>query len=224
LTKATAPRSAVLVDPHPLWLDAVEGALAHVDVEVVARATSLGAASRCVGEAWPDIVVGETTYADDLEAGLRWIASIAAEFPATKIVVFSACREQTHVSATLARGADAYVLKHCAVEDFITVVRQVFQPSVFFRPEAPRPVTLEMSLPTAQALTPREVDILRLASEGHSNVRIARILWVTEQTVKFHLSNVYRKIGVANRTEAGRWAQVHGILESPPVAERDQPA
>ena len=49
-------------------------------------------------------------------------------------------------------------------------------------------------------------------SEGHSNAQVARTLWVTEQTVKFHLSNIYRKLEVGNRTEASRWAQLHGVL------------
>ena len=61
-------------------------------------------------------------------------------------------------------------------------------------------------------LTRRETEILRLAAEGHSNAQVAKLLWVTEQTVKFHLSNIYRKLEVANRTEASRWAHIHGLL------------
>ena len=61
-------------------------------------------------------------------------------------------------------------------------------------------------------LTRRELEILTLVAEGHSNAQLARMLWVTEQTVKFHLSNIYRKLNVSNRTEASRWAQVHGLL------------
>ena len=64
-------------------------------------------------------------------------------------------------------------------------------------------------------LTRRELEILQLVAEGHSNTQLAKMLWVTEQTVKFHLSNVYRKLDVANRTEASRWAQLHGLLGSP---------
>jgi DNA-binding CsgD family transcriptional regulator len=67
-------------------------------------------------------------------------------------------------------------------------------------------------------LTRREYEILQLVAEGHSNAQLARMLWVTEQTVKFHLSNIYRKLDVANRTEASRWAQVHGLLETQPSA------
>jgi DNA-binding NarL/FixJ family response regulator len=223
LTKATAPRSAVLVDRHPLWLDAVAASLAQIDVRVVARASSLGGASGCLAKTWPDVVIGETTYDDDGDAGLRWVERVASEFPETKIVVLSAHTGEEHVAATLSRGAEVYVLKEAPVSDFVATVRQVFQRSVFFRAVTPSR-RVEMPVPTAQALTRREVDILRLASDGHSNARISRILWVTEQTVKFHLSNVYRKIGVANRTEAGRWAQTHGILDSPTVANQDQPA
>jgi len=222
LTNAIAPRSAVLVDPHPLWLDALETALAHINVRTVAKARSLGSAARLVAEAWPDVLIGETTYGNELEAGLRWVEGVAAEFPATKIAVFSAWTSEEHVASTLSRGADVYILKHSPVDDCLAAVRQLFEPTLFFRPAAPPPRSVDVSSPTAQILTRRELDILRLASEGHSNVRIARILWVTEQTVKFHLSNVYRKIGVANRTEAGRWAQVHGVLDSPSVADRDQ--
>ena len=70
-------------------------------------------------------------------------------------------------------------------------------------------------------LTRREVEILRLVAEGHSNAQLARMLWVTEQTVKFHLSNVYRKLDVSNRTEASRWAQLNGLL---PMAVTAAPA
>ena len=64
-------------------------------------------------------------------------------------------------------------------------------------------------------MTRRELEILKLVAEGHSNAALARMLWVTEQTVKFHLSNVYRKLDVTNRTEASRWAQRNGCSTAP---------
>ena len=67
----------------------------------------------------------------------------------------------------------------------------------------------------AHDLTKRELEILQLVAEGHSNSQLARMLWVTEQTVKFHLSNIYRKLDVGNRTEASRWAQLNGLLANP---------
>ena len=73
-------------------------------------------------------------------------------------------------------------------------------------------------------LTRREIEILQLVSEGHSNSQVGRMLWVTEQTVKFHLSNIYRKLNVANRTEASRWAQLHGLLSYEPAPPATVPA
>ena len=91
-------------------------------------------------------------------------------------------------------------------------MRQAFEHSIFLaggrfpRHEKPEPSG------DWHPLTRRELEILCLAAEGHSNAELAKMLWVTEQTVKFHLSNVYRKLRVTNRTEASRWAQVHGLL------------
>ena len=70
-------------------------------------------------------------------------------------------------------------------------------------------------MPAAHELTKRELEILLLVADGSSNGQLAKKLWVTEQTVKFHLSNIYRKLEVANRTEASRWAHLNGLLASP---------
>jgi DNA-binding CsgD family transcriptional regulator len=97
-------------------------------------------------------------------------------------------------------------------------IRQAFSPSLFLPPLAPPPANGAQSADAHEAvavLTKREREILQLVAEGHSNSQLARMLWVTEQTVKFHLSNIYRKLDVANRTEASRWAQIHGLLATP---------
>lgn len=62
-------------------------------------------------------------------------------------------------------------------------------------------------------LTRREIEVLQLVAQGASNKAVAAVLWVTDQTVKFHLSNIYRKLRVANRFEASRWARENGVLE-----------
>jgi DNA-binding NarL/FixJ family response regulator len=92
---------------------------------------------------------------------------------------------------------------------FGTLLREIAHGNVVHRYE-PRNGTLKDD---GCPLTDRELEILRLVAEGYTNGRIARQLWVTEQTVKFHLSNTYRKLGVANRTEASRYAHVHGLLD-----------
>jgi DNA-binding NarL/FixJ family response regulator len=69
-------------------------------------------------------------------------------------------------------------------------------------------------------LTRREIEVLQLVAQGASNKAVAAVLWVTDQTVKFHLSNIYRKLQVANRFEASRWARENGVLETAGVEPR----
>jgi DNA-binding NarL/FixJ family response regulator len=97
--------------------------------------------------------------------------------------------------------------------DFAVAVRQAFAPSMYFaptgrKPEAARTTDADRRSP----LTKRETEILRFAADGRSNLQVAKILWVTEPTVKFHLSNIYRKLGVTNRTEASLWAHQNGLV------------
>jgi DNA-binding NarL/FixJ family response regulator len=90
------------------------------------------------------------------------------------------------------------------------------------RPAPVEPAPAQLDCP----LTNRELEILRAVAEGHTNARIGRDLWVTEQTVKFHLSKIYRKLGVANRTEASRYAFVNDLFATkrPPPATALAPA
>jgi DNA-binding NarL/FixJ family response regulator len=205
-----------------LWRDAVARVLETVGVETRAKLSTLAAAPSSLARFCPDLVIAETAPDDDIEPGRAWVRYVADEFPETKVVVLSHCHDEMHIAETLARGATAYVVKSTAVEDLAATVRQIFDRSVYLRPLPAARVVTPPAL--THVLTPRELDILRLAAEGYGNARIARILWVTEQTVKFHLSNVYRKINVTNRTEASHWAQLHGLLDGTTAERRDQVA
>ena len=104
------------------------------------------------------------------------------------------------------------MLKTSDPEAIATAIRQAFEPSLFLaRPqERPAPPTDNDLL---RKLTRRELEILQLVSGGRSNRQVAEILWVADQTVKFHLANIYRKLGVRSRFEAARWARESGILD-----------
>ncbi|MGH3084703.1 MAG: LuxR C-terminal-related transcriptional regulator, partial [Gaiellaceae bacterium] len=108
------------------------------------------------------------------------------------------------------------LVKTAHPDDVASAVRQAFDHSVFIpgaaAASAPTAADAPVRVERPGGLTPRELEILKLVAEGHSNAQLARMLWVTEQTVKFHLSNIYRKLDVANRTEASRWAQRNGLL------------
>jgi DNA-binding NarL/FixJ family response regulator len=211
-------RTAVLVDEHPLWLDAVEQVMATVPVEVVGKATSLEDASRLTEELRPDLVVVETLMSSAVQSGLNWLADTRNRFPDVAVIVLSTSDDSGDIASALALGAVAYVVKKAHPDDLAVAVRQVYEHSIYL----PRVVEGGAELAVEERvsgsdLTRRELEILRLMSEGLSNAELARMLWVTEQTVKFHLSNIYRKLGVANRTEASRWAQLNGLLPTEPL-------
>jgi DNA-binding NarL/FixJ family response regulator len=144
---------------------------------------------------------------------LRQARSTATELRA---IVLSTHNDTAHIDSALAAGASAYVVKTAHPDDVASAVRQAFDHSVFMSVAIPAPKPTAADAPgrveRPGGLTRREVEILKLVAEGHSNAQLARMLWVTEQTVKFHLSNIYRKLDVANRTEASRWAQRNGLL------------
>jgi DNA-binding NarL/FixJ family response regulator len=108
----------------------------------------------------------------------------------------------------------AYVLKQAQPEDVAAAIRQTFARSLYFADtqKAPRP------RPAVEAdnalLTRREREILEYVALGSTNAEVAHALWVTEQTVKFHLANIFRKLAVANRTQASRWAHAHGLVRA----------
>jgi DNA-binding NarL/FixJ family response regulator len=208
-------RAAVLLDRQPLWLEALEGILARIDVHVAGKATAPARALELIAELRPDVFVTGIEMPEGEMDGITCIAQARASVPDLRIVVVSSLTGVEHIDRALAAGAAAYVVKTAHPDDLATAVRQAFQPSVYF--PAPRSESVGRNTDEAHVLhlTPREREILRLVAEGHSNAALAKMLWVTQQTVKFHLSNVYRKLGVSNRTEAARWAQLNGLLPPP---------
>ncbi len=207
--------TAVLLDPYPLWLEALEQVLARNNVEVVGRTTDPARAVSLVEELQPSVLVAEPGT-DNLGA----IREACERAPGLKAIVLSSTTDPAHIDAAFAAGAVAYVLKTAHQDDIRVAIRQAFEHSVFVPAPtyagnggAATPVRA-VATDAVAALTKRELEILQLVAEGHSNSQLARILWVTEQTVKFHLSNIYRKLDVANRTEASRWAQLNGLLDT----------
>jgi two-component system response regulator DevR len=213
----------VVLDRHPLWLEAFEQLLERVGIQVVGKTTSVEEALVLVEEHRPDVLI---TGAESVRGDVDDIACLreAREIhPALKLIVVSAQDDAQRVEAAFAAGASAYCVKTAQPDDLASAIRQSFDHSVYLAkgqlgtPSARHTAAPEDDVPE---LTRRELEILQLVAEGHSNSQLATMLWVTEQTVKFHLSNIYRKLDVANRTEASRWAQLHNLLpaEAPKVA------
>ena len=210
---------AVVLDPHPIWLDALEVVLARAGAKVVAKTTSGREALAAIERYKPRLLTLELDAQPGELNGLEVLRRAKAIESPLRAIVLSAHHDTTDIDGALAAGAAAYVVKTAHPDDVASAVRQAFDHSVYL---AGAPLAAAPAPPAAErpgGLTRRELEILRLVAEGHSNAQLARMLWVTEQTVKFHLSNIYRKLEVSNRTEASRWAQLNGLLTKDSQAE-----
>ena len=212
---------AVVLDTHPIWLDALETVLARVGARVVTKTTSAREALAAIERHQPHLLTLELDTQPGEPDGLEVLRRAKAIAPFLRAIVLSAHHDTGHIDGALSAGAAAYVVKTAHPDDVASAVRQAFDHSVYLA-DGPAPsVPARSRAERPGGLTRRELEILRLVAEGHSNAQLARMLWVTEQTVKFHLSNVYRKLEVSNRTEASRWAQLHGVLTPKPESDQE---
>jgi DNA-binding NarL/FixJ family response regulator len=216
--KSILQRTAVVLDHHPIWLEAVQAILERIGVEVVGKATVADAVLDLISIHRPDVLVTSIELDDSEIDGIACLRLAHERQPSLKAIVLSAYDDAEHIEAALAAGAVAYVVKTAHPDDFAAAIRQSFEHSVFMAGiHVTQPAEKAEVAGDTRGLTRRELEILCLVAEGHSNAQLAKMLWVTEQTVKFHLSNIYRKLDVSNRTEASRWAQVQGLLSSAPA-------
>jgi DNA-binding NarL/FixJ family response regulator len=159
-----------------------------------------------VAEVRPDIVVmDEMQEAADSVARL---AELSEAVPDAKLIFLAMRMDDALIAQVFAVGAEAVISKAVHPVSLATLLREISRGTfVHVQSRATKPAPREEC-----PLTDRELEILQLVARGYTNGRIARDLWVTEQTVKFHLSNTYRKLGVANRTEASRYAHLNDLL------------
>lgn len=205
-------RTAIIVDREQRWLDAVGAVLEKMPVKVVGKTSSLSDAAELVDKFDPDLVVVDVGMRENEATGLSWISSMRASHKDLKVVALSVGSDRVNIGAVLAAGVDAYLIKKADPNEIAVAVRQVYERSFYLPADTAKPS--EAASLKRSGLTQRELHILRFAADGLSNVEIAKQLWVTEQTVKFHLSNIYRKLGVANRTQAARQAHLLNLLSA----------
>jgi two-component system response regulator DevR len=211
----TTPLRVAIADDHRLMLDGIKRALETApDIKVVGEAMSGEEMLTIVPRVRPDVVILDLRMPKG--DGLTTLAALRKDYPDLKIIILSMFEDSEHIDQALHQGASGYVVKSINPLDLPSTIRQVVEGTVYH----PRGRGGEGgSAPSGSGgghpggLTDRELSILRLVAEGLSNLDIASKLYVTEQTVKFHLSNIYRKLGVGNRTEATRYAYRNGLIE-----------
>jgi DNA-binding NarL/FixJ family response regulator len=215
-----ANQRAVVLHQYPLWRDALEQILESLEFEIALTTSSPEKALDCVAETEPGLFV---TGLSAKINGVEQVRQARRVAPHIRAVVIGPSYDEETADEALSAGAYAFIVETAHPDDIRAAIRQGFQTSVFLGSSdaatTRRPADRPRSRSDSYGLTKREQEILRLVSEGRSNGEVARKLWVTEQTVKFHLSNIYRKLGVTNRTEAGRQAQLIGLLDDDSTRE-----
>lgn len=205
----TRRRTAVVIDRERLWRDAVTQVLRRTGVDVVGREDSMQKGLRVLRESRADLLVlGVSAPDDDFQATefLRRTRSLGS----CKVIMLSENDDPNAARRALASGAVAYVVKSEELSDLVFAVRQALHRSIYLSSGEGSVEKLDAMNRGPELLTKREREIVWLVAEGYSNPEIAQRLWVTQQTVKFHLSNTFRKLDVSGRAEAAEWARGQG--------------
>jgi DNA-binding NarL/FixJ family response regulator len=203
-------RVLIIVD-NALTAEAIRREMRHAPTcGVIGYVNGRGPCAMAIGDTAPDLVIVDDMSEE--EATLRRIAEVRTAVPQAKIVLLTVRMERDWLAKASTAGIDAAIAKSGPPGSVGFLIREIAAGNVFHAfAEGARPDICEPSF--APDLTTREFEILGWVAAGASNSAIARELFVTEQTVKFHLSNIYRKLGVANRTQASHYAHVHGLLD-----------
>ena len=205
----------VLAEDHALMRDAIRMVFDEAeDIELVGEAANGHELLPLVARVQPDFVLLDVQL-PGLD-GLACLEQLAAEHPNVRVAMLSAVDDRHVIESSFRRGAHGYIRKTVNPFDLPAAIRQIVDDTVIHRSLSPRK---DGSVRQASGLSEKEAAVLAELSQGRSNKEIAARLWLSEQTVKFHLRNIYRKLGITSRTEALRFAYEHDLV---PAAELEQ--
>jgi len=217
----TQPMSVLIVDDHEVVRKGIRAYLETLpDFEVVGEAVSGEEAVTLVGDLIPDIVLLDLIMPgmDGVEATRR-IKQIS---PRTQVVVLTSYHEDIHIFPALKAGAIAYILKDMKMEKLVDVLHRAMLGEVTLHPRVATRVLQNIrgenddEQPLFAELTSRETDVLKLIANGLANSQIAEKLFISENTVKGHVSNILSKLHLADRTQVAVYAWQRGLVQREP--------
>jgi len=179
------------------------------DLEVVGTAVDGAEAIELAEELRPDVVLMDISMPD--VDGIRATGSILEARSETRVVMLTAFSDRDRVVAALDAGAIGYLLKDSEPREVLEAVRAAARGDAPLAPRAARQLLAARSEEQRADLSKREREVLSLVAEGLPNKLIARRLEISEKTVKTHLTSVFQRIGVSDRTQAALWAQRQGF-------------
>jgi two-component system, NarL family, response regulator len=197
------------VDDHPVFRQGIAGLIeGQADMTLVGEASNGREAIQQFRAQRPDVTLMDLQMPD--MNGLDAIIAIRNEFPQARIVVLTTYTGDIQVLRALKAGAQGYLLKNLLHKELLQTIRAVHAGKKALSPEASHEIA---SHATDDALTPAEVDVLRLIAAGNANKQISYQLSISEETVKSRVKNILSKLGAKDRTHAAMIALKRGIIE-----------
>lgn len=213
-----APARVLLVDDHAIVRRGLRSILElEPDISVVAEAGDRLEALRALDRSRPDIVLLDVKLSTDHDTeGLELCSEILERRPESKVVIVSTFLDEDLLNQALRRGAKAYVLKEVDVVELVRIIRAVSRGGAAFDGRSAamvRALVAGEGAAAEPAFTDREREITQLIASGLTNREIGGRIFVSESTVKFHVRNVMRKLGVHSRAEVVYAAGKRGLLD-----------
>lgn len=200
-----------IVDDHPIVRDGIAATFAdQPDIAVVATADSATAALEAIARSRADVAVVDLELPGAEDVSL--VARLCAVEPAPRVVVFSAFSSEERVRRALEAGATSFVRKGTPSQELVDVVRAAAAGEARLPADVAAQLVRAMRAPSATRITSRQLQIVRLVARGLTNRAIAHELAISERTVKFHLGELFARLGAGNRAQAVDLARERDLL------------
>ncbi|MEW6183401.1 MAG: response regulator transcription factor [Bacillota bacterium] len=202
----------VVIDDHPLVLQGI-GSIARLyeDIELAGTASSGEEGVRLLAEKQPDVAVVDLRLPG--EYGLDIIRRGRAVAPGCRFIILTAYSERADVRRAMEEKVEGYILKEALPEEIINAIRLVAKGRTYIDPVIVQALVTHDEKDPLEQLTPREKEVLLALARGMSNRDIAQMLFVTEFTVKKHVSQILDKLGLDDRTQAALYAFSRGLVQ-----------
>lgn len=196
------------VDDHPLLREGISAVInSQPDMQMIAEAASAHDGMLQFRKHLPDVTLMDLRLPD--MSGVDAIVAIRAEFPDARIIMLTTFEGDVEIQRALEAGASGYMLKSMPPKDLVEGIRQVHAGKKRIPPQLAAQLAEHMS---DEALTTREIEVLRQIAEGNRNRDIGEKLFITEETVKVHIKHIMEKLGASDRTQAIAIAIRRGII------------
>ena len=213
----TSEIKVLIVDDHGIVRQGLRKYLdLHENITIVGEAENGFAALEKVNKFTPDIVLMDLVMPE--MDGIEATQKIIAAYPGIKVIVLTSFTEDDKVFSAIKAGAVGYLLKDISPPDLAKAIQAVHSGETHLHPDITKKLMNQFVNPKSEAeitpedLTPREMEVLQLIAQGLSNKELAEELTISEKTVKTHLSSIYSKLNLSDRTQAAIYALKHDLV------------